>query len=111
MAEPLAHRCALESSARREPLAGTASRVRRWLVVEQPGAWGHDALTKRRLDPDVGRALDDAAKAAGVRVLLARRPGWEPGGEARRVFLAHTGSGSRWLRQIDLPMDDEAALM
>jgi hypothetical protein len=111
VAEPLAHRCALESAGRHEPLAGTASRVRRWLVVEQPGAWGHDALSHSGLDPDVGRALADAAKATGVRVLLARRPGWEPGGEARRVFLSHTGSGSRWLRQLDLPMHDEAALL
>jgi hypothetical protein len=111
MAEPLAHRCALESSARGEPLAGTASRVRRWLVVEQPGAWGHDALSHSGLDPDVGRALADRARAAGVRVLLARRPGWGRGGEARRVFLAHTGSGSRWLRQVEVPMDDDAALL
>lgn len=111
MAEPLVHRCARESAARDEPLAGTASRVRRWLVVEQPGAWGHDALSHSGLDPDVGRALADRARATGVRVLLARRPGWGRAGETRRVFLAHTGSGSRWLRQVDLPMDDEAALL
>lgn len=111
MADGLAHRCAQESAAAGEALAGTASRVRRWLVVEQPGAWGHDALTRSRLDAGVGRALADAARAAGVRVLLARRPGWAPGGDTRRVFLAHTGSGSRWLRQVDLPMDDDAALL
>lgn len=111
MAEPLAHRCALESTARGEPLAGTASRVRRWLVVEQPGAWGHDALSHSHLAPDVGRALAEAARAAGVRAVLARRPGWDRGGERRRVFLAHTGAASRWLRQVDLPMADEAALL
>ena len=110
MAEPLAHRCALESAARGEPLAGTASRVGRWLVVEQPGAWGHDALGHSHLDPDIGRALADTARAAGVRVLLARRPGWGRGSDVRRVFLAHTAPGSRWLRQVDLPMEDEAAL-
>jgi hypothetical protein len=111
VAEPLTHRCALESAARDEPLAGTASRVGRWLVVEQPGAWGHDALSHSGLDPDVGRALADRARAAGVRVVLARRPGWGRGGETRRVFVAHTESGSRWLRQIDLPMCDDAALL
>jgi hypothetical protein len=111
VAEPLAHRCAQESAARGEPLAGTASRVRRWLVVEQPGAWGDDALAHSRLDADVGRALAGTARAARVRVLLARRPGWGGAGETRRVFLAHSGSGSRWLRQVDLPMDDEAALL
>jgi hypothetical protein len=110
VAEPLAHRCALESAGSGEPLAGTASRVRRWLVVEQPGPWGHDALSHSYLDPDVGRALADTSQAAGVRVLLARRPGWRRGGDVRRVFLAHTGPGSRWLRQVDLAMEDEAAL-
>ncbi|HEX8803038.1 MAG TPA: sucrase ferredoxin [Acidimicrobiales bacterium] len=111
MPEPLAHRCARESAARGEPLAGTASRVRRWMVVEQPGAWGHDAVTHSGLDADVGRALADAARAAGVRVLLARRPGWQRAGEARRVFLAHSGAGARWLEQVDLPTDDQAALL
>ena len=111
MAEPLAHRCALEAAARGEPLAGTASRVGRWLVVEQPGAWGHDALGHSHLDPDIGRALADTARAAGVRVLLARRPGWGRASDVRRVFLAHTAPGSRWLRQVDLPMEDEAALL
>src|SRR5918995_2613884 len=96
---------------RGEPLAGTASRVGRWLVVEQPGAWGHDALSHSHLDPDIGRALADTARAAGVRVLLARRPGWDRGSDVRRVFLAHTAPGSRWLRQVDLPMEDEAALL
>ncbi len=111
MAEPLAHRCTLESAARDEPLAGSASRVRRWLVVEQPGAWGHEALSHSHLDADIGRALADRARAAGVRVLLARRPGWGRGGDLRRVFLAHTGPASRWLRQVDLPMEDGAALL
>jgi hypothetical protein len=110
VAEPLAHRCALESAGGGEPLVGTASRVRRWLVVEQPGPWGHDALSNSHLDPDIGRTLADNARAAGVRVLLARLPGWRRGGDVRRVFLAHTGPGSRWLRQVDLPMEDEAAL-
>jgi hypothetical protein len=111
VAEPLAHRCAQESAARDEPLAGTASRVRRWLVVEQPGPWGADALTASRLDAEVGRALARAARAAGVRVLLARRPGWKHTDDARRVFLAQSGPGGRWLEQVDLPAGDDPALL
>ena len=111
VAEPLAHRCALESAARDEPQAGTASRVRRWLVVEQRGAWGHDAVTQSGLGPDVGRALAEAARAAGARVLLARRLGWKKGGDVRRIFLAHTGAGARWIEQVDLPTDDNAGLL
>lgn len=93
--------CAAEAVARGEALVGTASRVRRWLVIEQPGPWGHEALLESRLEHFVAQTVRSRARRAGVRVLLARRPGWEPS-TGRRVFLAATHPSHSWIEQVDL---------
>jgi hypothetical protein len=95
-------RCATESVERGEALTGTASRVRRWVVVEQPGPWGRHAVVESRLPADVGRALEAKGKEHGVRVLLARRPGWKPTGGRVRCFLARTGRSRSWLETVDV---------
>jgi len=96
-------RCATESLARDEPQIGTASRVQRWMVVEQPGAWGRDALGDSHLPADVSAPLVAHARSHRVRVLLARRPGDMRRGGDRRVFLAHTGAERRWIEQLVVP--------
>lgn len=101
-------RCAAESRVRAEPLAGTASRVTRWVLVEQPGAWGRDALVESRLDASLGRALQAAGREHGFRPLLIRRPGWRKADGARRVYLARTRPDGGWLERLDV--DDPAAL-
>jgi Sucrase/ferredoxin-like len=111
MAEPLGLRCAAESLARGEPQIGTASRVQRWFVVEQPGAWGAEALHESRLDPEIGAALEDSGRRHRVRVLLARRPGDRGQTGERQVFLAHSGAERRWLERLRVPMGDPAALL
>jgi Sucrase/ferredoxin-like len=113
MGEPLALRCATESLAREEPLYGTASRVQRWMVVEQPGAWGRDALAHSGLDPTVAATLVAEARRHRVRVLLARPAGFRIRHRAgpRRVFLAHSGTERTWLRQVEVPFDQAAALL
>lgn len=113
MGEPLALRCATESRAREEPLYGTASRVQRWLVVEQPGAWGRDALADSRLDRAVAARLAEDARRHRVRVLLARPAGFRlrPEGGRRRVFLAHTGAERAWIERIEVPADRPDALL
>jgi len=103
MGDKLTLRCATESLARDEPLIGTASRVRRWLVVEQPGAWGRDALERSHLPADVAAPLVAHARSHRVRVLLARRPGDMRRDGDRRVFLAHTGAERRWIEQLVVP--------
>ena len=60
MADPL--RCAADSAARGEPLIGTASRVQRWLVVEQWGSWGRDALAESKMPSAVAAPLAEAAR-------------------------------------------------
>src|SRR3546814_12762428 len=67
--------CAAESSLRRESMVGTASRVRRWLLIEQHGPWGRDALPESYLDAGIAARVAANAKEPGVRVLLTRRVG------------------------------------
>lgn len=93
--------CATASLASAEPVAGTAATARTWLLVEQSGPWGTEALTESRLDPSVGRALEKSAENTGVRVALIRRPGARAERDPhapRRVFVAHTAPGRSWIR-------------
>jgi hypothetical protein len=54
-------------------MAGTASTVRSWILLEDPGPWGGDALRDARLPERVGLELQRRCRAAGVRPLLIRR--------------------------------------
>ncbi|MFH8407292.1 sucrase ferredoxin [Streptomyces sp. NPDC018019] len=93
--------CATASRDAAEPVAGTSATARTWLLVEQTGPWGTEALTESHLDPRTGRALEAAAHGTGVRVALIRRPGRHAdchGSTARRVFVAHTAPGRSWIR-------------
>jgi hypothetical protein len=96
--------CAVAARARGEPLAGTASVVRSWVLVEQPGPWGADALAESHLPPGVGRQLDSLGRRARARVLLVRRPDWtqHPPVTTRHCFVARTSPGSAWVRAVEL---------
>ncbi|HYJ26004.1 MAG TPA: sucrase ferredoxin, partial [Acidimicrobiia bacterium] len=50
----------------------TASLVNSWILFEQPGAWGPDALTDSGF-PESARSLAEAANRLGIRTLLIRR--------------------------------------
>ncbi|MEV6105138.1 sucrase ferredoxin [Streptomyces sp. NPDC051940] len=93
--------CATASSELGEPLAGTAATARTWLLLEQAGPWGSEALLESHLDPALGRALKAATEGTGVRVALIRRPGrhadfHQPA--RRRLYVAHTAPGRAWVR-------------
>ncbi|MGW1712982.1 sucrase ferredoxin [Streptomyces sp. NPDC002156] len=93
-------RCTTVSRDLDEPIAGTAATARTWLLLEQPGPWGAQALTMSHLDPALGRALEQAAEGTGVRIALIRRPGRHAdfGTPAvRQVYAAHTTPGNAWL--------------
>lgn len=79
--------CARWSRDRDEPLLGTASQVRRWVLVEQPGPWGRDALAQSRLPADVAAALLARCQAVGARPLLVRRFGRRRAGRQRSCYL------------------------
>lgn len=83
--------CSSCSLAFDEDPGGTASRQRCWLLIEQPGAWGRNALLESKLPTEVSAELDRRCQEAGVRVLLIRRgPGTEVPDQRRWVFARAT---------------------
>jgi hypothetical protein len=105
---PTSSTCVLLARAHDAQAAGTAPVAAGWMLVEQPGPWGRDALRESGLDPAVGSALERRA-GDGVRVQLVRRPGL--GGAtrtpaSRTVVLAHTGPRP-WAEQLEVASDAE----
>lgn len=100
--------CAAWSRERGEPLIGTASTTRRWLLLEQPGPWGHDALTQSALPAGLVDRVRELARPLGLRPVLLRRPGHHPRDDHRRaVFLADVGPGAAVLRRTVVEDLDE----
>lgn len=83
-------RCSGESLAREEELLATASLVTTWILFEQRGAWGPDALIESGF-PESARPVIEAAGRLGVRTLLIRRR--TPESRLPVVFLASSGGG------------------
>ena len=86
-----AERCSARSLDALEPLEGTASTVRSFVVLETPGPWGVHALREARLDPEVRERLREL-EDQGVRPLLVRRPGRRSRSGSVRLFTAHVPS-------------------
>jgi hypothetical protein len=106
-----AFRCASASRARGDELAGTASTVRSFLLLEHPGPWGVDALTDARLPEGLGAHLQLESRRHRVRVLLVRRPGRRPGRRAgagpTRVVAARAAGPASWAEGADLARIDD----
>jgi hypothetical protein len=68
-----AARCSVRSALLGEPMAGTASQIHRYLLIEAPGPWGVEALRDARLPADLKRELRHRSRSSRVRVLLIRR--------------------------------------
>jgi hypothetical protein len=100
-------RCAGSSLLRDEPLAGTASTVRAFVLLEHAGSWGVDALRDARLAHDLGPRLRQRAAEAGVRVLLVRRPGRPPKRHHTMVFAAYAHPERPWLERGELYEKDD----
>lgn len=90
-------------------MIGSASRVRAWVLVEQPGPWGSEALTESRLDATIGKELRRRGAEHGARVLLIRRPGWQRTAGATRAYLVRSSAARSWMEAFDL--DDPAAVL
>ena len=89
--------------ARDEPLAGTASTVRSWLLLEHPGPWGRDAFADARHETDgLGGEIARRCRRARVRPLLIRRVGREIAPVRPTCFVVRSdprppgSSGRRW---------------
>lgn len=63
------------------------------MLIEQPGAWGPDALFESDFPTEEARRLLRKTAALGIRVLLIRRRTKED--RAPIAFLAHSGDGAR----------------
>lgn len=97
--------CSAGSIAAAEPLAGTASVAQSWVVIEQPGPWGRQALIDSHLDPLLGESLLAASTHSGTTILLARHPDRLERDDAsrhdtgtRNVWVAHTAPGHTRMR-------------
>jgi len=100
--------CSDASRARGEPLYGTASTVRRWLLVERDGPWGVNAVADNRFAPDAREALARLGRRLRARVLLFKDHG-RTTQHGVRCFAAFTGRERRWLEA--LRFDDVDALL
>jgi hypothetical protein len=96
-------RCSAAALERGDQLAGTASTVRSFLLVEAAVPWGQDALRDARLPADVGTWLRREAARTHVRVLLIRRTGRVAPGPTR-VFAVRAG---HWAETAELDRVDE----
>jgi hypothetical protein len=98
-------RCRAVSLGLGEPLGGTASVVRAWLLLEQPGPWGREALTTSRLPTGLGPSLARVAADLRIRPLLIRRHGRRSTVGGVRCVLAWTGGRRPWIEHalIDDP--------
>ncbi len=105
-------RCSEHSGSQAEPLAGTASTVSTFLLLEAPGPWGADALRDSRLPEEVLGRLRSLGRQ-GIRPLLVRRPGRASRGPVR-LFAAYAGADGPWLETasvtdvrevLDLPLE------
>lgn len=92
-------RCSTSSRELGEPVAGTASPVRAFLLLEYPGPWGVDALRDARLDEEVKARLRALARETGIRPLLIRREG-RPGGPPTHVFASWTSGTEPWTQTV-----------
>ena len=98
----MAFRCATASAAREEGLTGTASTVRAFLLVENAGPWGEDALRDVRLPEEVKGPLQARSAAARVRTLLIRRHRAEDVRPGVRVFAAWADPVAPWMETATL---------
>ncbi|WP_147432003.1 sucrase ferredoxin [Motilibacter peucedani] len=101
-------RCSTASRDSGEDVLGTAAPVRRWLLLERPGAWSQAALAETLaavFSPDQRRRLHALARDEGLRTLLVRRPGRDTG---TGPVLVHVGSAAApgapaWMERLEVP--------
>lgn len=93
-------RCVDEAFARDEPMFATASRVTRWLLVEQGGPFSAESVPAGRIPAEALTHLSRLVARVRARLVLIRRPpgiGREPG---TRVFYADSRPGHEQLASL-----------
>ncbi|ANJ28711.1 hypothetical protein ATC03_04280 [Agromyces aureus] len=98
--------CSDRARERGDPLAGTAPRGIRWLLLEVATSWGPNALLDAPFDREVGRLLVRRVEAAGMRILAIRRPGRRSPPTVQRWAIVDSRPGSEsivWGEVADAP--------
>lgn len=92
--------CSAQSLEVEEPLAGTAPVVSCYIVIEQPGAWGREALLESNFPVELGKELLGKTMGTHVKFLLARHADRleRNGNTDHNVWIAHTAPGLRGMR-------------
>jgi hypothetical protein len=99
--------CAAVSSARREPLAATASRIDHWLLVEYRGPWRRDVLGESLLSPALKAHLrEQLAALPHSRLLFVRQPERRSEGR-RRVVVGRSRPGEERFLALDVEHHDD----
>lgn len=104
---PVTLTCSDASRLREEPMLATASRVERWILVEQCGPWGADAVPLARVDDALSRHLVSSANERGARLVLLRHPVGVDCPPGRTVFLADSRPGRETLLRRHFDADGE----
>jgi Sucrase/ferredoxin-like len=92
-------RCAPSAERRGDAPIGSAAPTPRWLLIEQPGGWGPEALLESTLDRGVGAELMRRWEdGAGIRVLLIRRPGRQTAPARRAWAVVDSRAGRERVR-------------
>lgn len=98
--------CARLSRGADEPLYGTASTIQRWILLEEPGTGGCDAVLEQRVPVEVAVRLKAVSKQLNARVLLIRRHGrYSPTG--RRCYVASSEPGASWAEYHTLDRSED----
>jgi hypothetical protein len=99
--------CADVSGQASEPLAATASRVDRWLLVEYRGLWDRDVLGGSLLSAPLKEHLrDQLARLGHARLLFVKRP--ERRTHARRMlYLGSSRPGEERLYALEFERHDD----
>lgn len=102
-AEAIAAReaCSARSASVGESLIATAPIAACWIIIEQPGPWGRQALLDSRLGDGPGPLIAERSRGTGTTVVLARHPSrtersFDPA--TRRAWIAHVAPGSAIVR-------------
>jgi hypothetical protein len=90
-------RCSVRALERGDSPVATAPPAQRWLLIEQPGPWGRDALVESRFDQSVAPELARRSRAENVRLLLVRRPDERLADSGRRWAYADSRPGREGL--------------
>ena len=85
-----------------EPLYGTAPVAQSWILLEQPGPWGPDALFESNLDPRFSGELTKRTTRLGCKVMLIRRRSGRYKSSEATCFLAASGAAGVWMEEIRL---------